>query len=289
MSNCQVEYTPPGPEEESAIIGLLKELIYNQKELANNQSEGFSSLGGLLNELISLAEPAQPPIEKHFSTEETAISIATPNKPESPDIIANVTTATPGYDRIQIHNIMNRNSPHVSVINDGSSNLFVITSTEGNTWSAEENPILVGEARLFFNIYELRIRSPEAGNTTTLRGGVYRATEYDYSLAYSATITPNRSDFTVRSVALVLANTDYVLDATTLPAAILIPNGFSIAIRGNVNNLGQVYISRTNATLANERVTLNPGEVVRLFVTNSNLIHVAAAGAGYRFDIIVEQ
>lgn len=288
MNNCQVEYTPPSPEEESAIVELLKELIYNQKELINNQNEGFSSLESLLNQLITLTGPSQPPIDRYFSTEETAISIATPNKPEGPDTIANAATGTTGYDRIRIYDIMGRNSPNISVINDGTTSLFVIISHDGQIWSSDENPILVGEARLFHNAHELRIRSPTAGNLSNFTGGVYRATEYDYWLAYSSAVSSgaiNRSTFTAQS--LIGIGAPGV--GTNLPN-ITVPNGFQLVVRATIGNVANVFLanSAANTGIAANRITLAAGDTAKLQITNANLVWVASTGVA-NVDILAEQ
>ncbi len=117
---------------------------------------------------------------KYYNTELLAISIATPNKPFNSDDIADTSIPRTGYDRILVHDIKNppQNAAELTFINDGTDAIFVISSINGKNFDSSENVIFPGEARTFYNIYELRARSPTAGNLTMRSGGVYRVTEY---------------------------------------------------------------------------------------------------------------
>jgi len=288
VEDCQVEYIPPSQEETSAVIGLLQELVNNQQQLLNNQIEGFSSIEGLLNQLVTMAGTPST-MSKYFSTDETAISIATPTKPSSPDTIADPLTGTPGYDRIRVFQVLDRNSPHLSVINDGTASLFVIVSHDGQIWSTDENPILVGEARLFHNVYELRLRSPVAGNVALFTGGVYRATEYDYWLAYSNAVSSaaiNRAAFTAQSITPI-----GIPGAGTQLPPIVMPNGFQLVIRATPGNAAVVYLANSGANtgIAANRITLAAGDTAKLQITNANLVWVASTVAATSVDILAEQ
>ena len=224
--------------------------------------------------------------EKYYSTQQLAITVATPNKPDNADVIANAVTGAIGYDRIPVYDIMHRSSRSISVINDGTAHLFVITSSDGKNFSAQENPILVGESRIFHNIYEMRIRSPSSGDLTTGVGGLYRVTEYDYSLSYSISGSINRVSFVARIVNSPLAG-------AFLPD-ISVPGGFALTLRANVNNgLGFVYIAdtilnATNAAVPGFRITLAAGDVARLYITNANLVAVAGSTGAENIELLVE-
>ena len=117
--------------------------------------------------------------EKHYISPQTAIVVATPTKPASPDVIADA--STPGYQIESVYNQLDRIAPRISVINDGTSNLFVIYTTDNTTWFPEAL-IAPGEVFAFFNVWELRLRSPVAGDVSPpASGGVYRITEYEIS------------------------------------------------------------------------------------------------------------
>lgn len=197
-----------------------------------------------------------------------------------------------GYQKEEIYNKLKRIAPKVTIINDtkstdGNGTLYVIVTQDGSSWS-NETPILFGEARTFYNVWELRLRSPAAGNLTTLIGGVYRVTEYDFWLAYSNVIssTANRSDFAARSLqGIGLAGT-----GTQLPD-ITVPDGFALVVRATPGNAGNVYLARTQADTndATKRNTLAAGDSAKLWITNANLAWVAGSMAGQNVDILVEQ
>lgn len=99
------------------------------------------------------------------------------------------------------------------------------------------------------------------------------------------------------SVSNRLAFTAQVINAPTtgtfLPN-IPIPNGFALVVRATIGNTGLIYIANSvaNATYSSipgNRVTLNAGDVAKLFISNANLVAVAASAAGNSLDIIVEQ
>lgn len=139
-----------------------------------------------LSDTLNAVNKQNTPYTKHYTTPETAILVATPVEPNSPDSISNPTAIppTPGYQSHTIYESLKRMSPKLSVINDGDDIIYVISSSEGKEWTLE-NPVLPGESRTFDNVYELRLRSPSAGNIAAFTGGVYRITEYDFRLAYS--------------------------------------------------------------------------------------------------------
>jgi len=253
--------------------------LFETNNLLYNVVDRLNQVTNLLSEIKS----SQPiATGKHFSTAQTAITVATATQPENPDVIAGTT----GYDRILVATTLGRISPRISIINDGNANLYVITSIDGHQWSSNENPILVGEAREFFNVYELRIRSPTAGNLTTLQGGIYRVTEYKYSLAYTSTTTFNRTSLSIQS----LQNIALAAVGQQLPN-IVIPNGFSLVIRATQGNNGSVYIATTAAALnvATTRNTLLAGDSLELYITNANLVYVGASAINQNVDLVVEQ
>lgn len=139
----------------------------------------------------TLSQGAQ---KEYYNTPQTVIDVGTSAQPNSPDVLSSVgPPAVQGYQREQIYNRLHRIAPRITVINDGrstggNSTLFVISTSDGSTWTSE-SPVLVGEARTLFNVWELRLRSPVAGSLTDFSGGVYRVTEYDYWLAYTNSIS----------------------------------------------------------------------------------------------------
>ncbi len=113
---------------------------------------------------------SRPPVEALMGISDTPISIATPIEPTDPDVIANSSLRITGYDRVSIVDQVHRLSPEVWVVNDGPGMLYVICSPDLIKWNGE-NQINPGEAWAFYNVRELRLRSPVAGTQ-------YRLSEY---------------------------------------------------------------------------------------------------------------
>ena len=87
-----------------------------------------------------------------------------------------VTTAPADFDSssytsIKISDLLGRNSPELTMYNDGPGALYIITSHLPNQFS-NEFPLYEGEAKTHKNVRELRLRSPVAGCK-------YRLTEYN--------------------------------------------------------------------------------------------------------------
>ncbi len=268
-------------------------------ELLKSILEEHVTFKEILIKLTKIAEhgaTSPEPSGIYYNTPQTVITNPTPNPSAGQNLDPDGVTAagTPNYQVEQVHNTLHRNAPKIGVINDGSRILYVISTQDAQTWS-NEAPILPGEARFFFNVWSLALRSETAGVLATGQGGIYRATEYDFWLSYSGagTATPNtnRNAFTAR-----------VVNAPVLGAIlpnIVVPNGYTLVVRANILNAGQVFIANnsagtgiadaTNAAIPGNRNTLNAGDAVRLFITNANLVAVAGSGAGQNVDILVEQ
>lgn len=283
----------PVPATDSTITELLQKIVADH--------ETFSRIFQTLTDISQKLTTATKADEDYFDTPLTVIAVATPVQPNSPDTFSNATTVppSPGYQTETVYARLGRIAPKMFVINDGTDSLFVISTANGNHWSSEVT-ILTGEARTFYNVFEIRFRSPSAGTLTPVLGGVYRAVERDYWLAYTKPVAggaPNRAAFIAQSIIVpdLLDHALSGLDAAILAAnpgnvlPIAVPSEFALVIRANVNNVGVVYISASNATTAVARDTLNPGDTAKLSITNSSLIHVAVANINDIFDILVEQ
>lgn len=238
---------------------FFHDLLHKLDKIITLQLYGRLSRGNLYNE--------------HYTS-----IIATPNQPESQDTIATATSA--GYTQHRINEKIGRNASKLYVINDGPIALYVVTTPDAKKWSADEAIIYSGESREFYDVYEIRVRTPEADHK-------YRVTEYDHKLAYSSSGTPNRSSLVIRTeddIAILGVGTTQLPDVT-------VPNGFTVVIRADPTNTGIVYIATTVARLGAvaTRAPLNAGDVVRFYITNVNLLHVAGSVANQDVNIFVEQ
>lgn len=191
-----------------------------------------------------------------------------------------------------------RRAPRIQIINDSTDTItdktiYVISTSNGSDWTPEAT-IRIGEARSFYNVWELRLRSPTAGVP-------YRITEWDIWLPYSRPISSgiiNLNLFTAQNIAAPFGGAGINLPAIT------IPNGFSLSVKANVNNPAQVFLAGpipvaggatpqadaiTNVGIAANRITLDPGDTVELYISNSNLVAILGSAAGNSVDILVEQ
>ncbi len=226
---------------------------------------------------VSLQAPAQK--TRWYNTPTTAITVATPVQPSSPDIISNPTTGTSGYQRETVYATLERIAPKLTVINDGTDTIFVITTTDGSTWSSE-SPILQGEKRILYNVFEMRLRSPTAGNLTAETGGIYRATELDLWPAYVKLITPG-AFIPINKASVVgqlqpVANADILLALTGASlTATNTPTTFRVMVA--MSNVGTFSASINDG--------VNPVQVVNFnVVPGPNLV----ASGLYEFDMQVQ-
>lgn len=172
------------------------------------------------------------------------------------------------YNQEQIFAVLERNAERITVSNDGSGTLFVIASHQGGQSFSRERPIYPGENKTYFNIYELRLRSPTAGLA-------YRVTEYPIcctgngTTGISAGFAPIEKGV-IQNTALPVANTNFfatALSPTNTPTTFRVMAAISVA--GNLN----VTITNGGNT---QTLTLNviPGPAL-------------VANGVYTFDILV--
>lgn len=99
--------------------------------------------------------------------------------------------------------------------------------------------------------------------------------------------TPNRPDWTARTVTVVTAGTP------VQGPDVSIPNGFSVLIRQRVTQTGsrRLYVARTaaNAGIAANRFEFSKGDGLRLFITNLNLLFFDTNTDGTIAELVVEQ
>lgn len=250
----------------------ITELIRLLKEKIEIEQYNTALLEDIRNYFIK-----KSPTGKYFSTGQLTISTATPLE-IAPDITAATPTAVGFYDRVRVHEIVNRNVPELYVINDGiipadpTAIIYVRSSSDGTVFSTE-TPILVGEKWTFNDVYELRVRSPVSGTK-------YRATEYDNVVTYVSTVisvpgmggpVANRGSFATKMV-------NAPVGGAQLDPGTVIPDGFSIVVRANVDNAGnsRVFVANSlaNTNIPGNRNTLAPGDDIRCYVNNANLIYI---------------
>lgn len=126
-------------------------------------------LKNILSELSRLTPP--PALDIPFNVSQTTVTVATPVKPQDPNVIANAAAGTPGYDIIHVYTVKKKLSNKIFLINDGPGTLFAVCSPDGQNFTGEGD-ILVHEFRAFTQVWGLWVRSPD-GTTK------FRITEYE--------------------------------------------------------------------------------------------------------------
>lgn len=81
------------------------------------------------------------------------------------------------YNRERIYVDKGRTAEKLLVINDGPDTIYLVVSHNGELNQSLEVPIYAGENKKYYNVYELRLRSPTAGTA-------YRVMEYELSQHY---------------------------------------------------------------------------------------------------------
>jgi hypothetical protein len=277
------------PKDTSSYDELLKEIISGNVDI----KKVLNKLTDIL--VHSSTSPQQS--TQYYNKDQQTITRAGPNPPAGTNYNPNDPVYSNSeliYDSLQPH----RRAPRIQIINDSTDTItdktiYVISSSNGSDWTPEAT-LRIGEARSFYNVWELRLRSPTAGVP-------YRVTEWDIWLPYSrqiATGNINLNLFTGQNIAAPFPGA-----GINLPV-IPIPNGFSLSVKANVNNLGQVFLAGpipvaggltpqadavTNVGIAANRITLDPGDTVELYITNADLVAILGSAAGNSVDILVEQ
>ena len=108
------------------------------------------------------------------------------------DVYHTITTAaasdpndfdSPVYNVERIFESEERYADILNVTNNGTDSLFVVISHGGRTNFSQEAIIFPGEVKTYYNVYELRLRSPTAGLP-------YRVTEYDINNVSETSFIP---------------------------------------------------------------------------------------------------
>ena len=257
--------------EDTYIERLFEILINHQNQLISYQNEQLL-ISRYLKNIEDDKIKSQIDIQKFQNYYDVSYTIetATADNPDDPG--SNI------YQIVPIYQILERNADIIYVSNDGTSSLFTVISHRGAVSFSMEEEILPGEVKKFYNIREMRFRSPALIP--------YRVTEYEIVKGVSISSLPNRDAFTTQSSRNINATPAF----TQLPD-ITVPDGFALVITADVHNANDVYVANSgaNTNVAANRNTLDNGDNIRLFVTNANLVFVAGSAANQSVDIAVEQ
>jgi len=167
------------------------------------------------------------------------------------------------YNREEIFKVLERNAEKLLVKNDGGDTLFTTITHVGGLSYSKEVPIYPGEFKIYYNVYEIRLRSPTA--TTA-----YRVMEYHLCCNSNTSLQP------------VMPATSTVIQGTTTGittvAAQIIAASTPIfkVVTIKVRSLGTgTYIAVGNATAQPFRLTAVGDTLDIDWVGNLNKVYVS--------------
>lgn len=234
--------------------------------------------------------------EKYYDISNT-ILVATATDPGNQDDTI--------YQQERVYEALQRNASILNVANDGTSNLFVRIGHGGTQTFSPEQIIYPGDVKTYYNVYELRLRSPLAGLP-------YRVSEYEietFPTAYIAKLRPltcedhvdvcNRSD---RLLGITQGNAptspstiytltpglgagssiivNYVATGNFRLSAIEASSAGALKIEVKAGNIGLettklvAFTTETNLTAQlkfYESLALTTGQRLQIFITNREL------------------
>ncbi len=127
----------------------------------------LSKTNGNLRRVISLLETLveankKDLIVRKFDTGNTTLPNAIATVPD----MDNVNPLT-GYTRVVVNDILHRNAPEFHFLNYGPGSIFLRTSPDGKTFSQTEIQLFRGDHKIFYDIYEIRLRTDTADTRYT--------------------------------------------------------------------------------------------------------------------------
>lgn len=150
-------------------LSSTNNILLNVSKQLNSLIQLNTQSNEQLNTLIE-NQYKQPPEQKLDSGIKT-LTTAVLTDPGLYNIIT--TTNLSGYTQESIKILLGRNSSKLYVSNLGPGIIYLRVSKDGASFSNAEAVIYEGEIKTFYNVYEIRLRSPTA-NTN------YIYTEYEY-------------------------------------------------------------------------------------------------------------
>ncbi len=127
---------------------------------------------------------------------------------------------SPVYNRETIAINTGRIAERILVKNDGTDTLFLVISHVGGLSYSAEVPLYTGESKIYYNVYEIRLRSPTQGNA-------YRVMEYELnptSISPADIDTLLQRSVTTTSVMEFWSAIDDIITLTTATTNVDLPN-----------------------------------------------------------------
>ena len=189
------------------------------------------------------------------------IAVATANDPDDP--------SSPIYQTVSINQILERNADILYVSNDGTSSLYVVVSHKGALNFTAEKEIFPGEVKEFYNIYEIKFRSPALIE--------YRVSEYKLrpccSVSQTGAATSAKQDTLLTELQLKADLTEtQPVSATSLP----LPTGAATSARQDLQPL-----VATTPVIYNVPMTLADTEYSQALPANTKILEFRNQDVGF--------
>lgn len=164
---------------EDFFVSRKIEIPIKSKPIPQYTNNDLKNLNNTLLDISNLLE-SNNKLLTQLKTQVTKSTDNRSNKTIWYDVSSSITTATTtapadygsaSYTSLKIWDELRENSPRIAIYNDGPGTLYTIISHEINQYT-NEFPIYEGEAKVYNDIREIKMRSPVAGCK-------YRVTEYE--------------------------------------------------------------------------------------------------------------
>ncbi len=186
------------------------------------------------------------------------------------------------YNVERIYESLERYAEIIYVANDGSDNLYVIVSHGGRTRFSTEAIVYPGEVKCYWNVYEIRLRSPTAGLP-------YRVTEYCLANISEISSVPIEKA-NLHNQALPAINTNWLaadITPTNYPTTFSVEVAVSIAgnFSATVTNGGNTQIVMFNV-VSGPALIAGGLYIFNLLVHNGDSVNFVYSATGGTIQIL---
>jgi len=195
---------------------MAKESTMNDFFRNNNQLNNIESLSNKSTDVKSSTSLPKGTVQSkvygdYYDVSDT-IDTAGASDPNDPDSAV--------YNRERIFEVVERNAERLLVKNDGTDTIYTVVTHIGGASFSKEVPIYTGESKIYYNVYEIRIRSPTLSNA-------YRVMEYELN---PTSISPTDIDTLVQQMVTNVSmmefwsDIDDIITLTTATANVALPD-----------------------------------------------------------------
>jgi len=151
------------------------------------------------------------------------------------------------YNRERIFEVVERNAERLLVKNDGTDTIYTVVTHIGGASFSKEVPIYTKESKIYYNVYEIRLRSPTLSNA-------YRVMEYELN---PTSISPTDIDTLVQQSVTKVSMMEFwsliddIITLTTATTNVTLPNIGITDIPANttiIRSIGMIKMRALNNT-----------------------------------------